>query len=551
MADRLHRQFGVADGIHIVHAWDVADLGTITPTEDDVGKVARVVREGSPEYVTGGIELYPPTPMASGAFQIWSDDPAALMAGLAQNRAITVDGTHVGVAHLPTVMGDSHRLPVTFYGAEATWADVLAQNSYHTITIEGLAVTAYRRPSQGYTSAVLLAPGFDLVTPKVNRDGYAVGEVIELYPFAAPGATPFTITAIAPDDNGGSTLKLEVICNEPGALYVTYPGENTLEDPRTGFTSYLWILRDGLQLGSKRWMILNQVADGSASWHQILTREDGAPEPAPPPEGFTEVEHRAVAPQWRHPIHTWEAFDEGALTELGATADDVGRVARVGDGSPFTWWVYCGTGYSGQVWRQLDLASGGGGTPTPLSSATPTQIKAYSEQTGEGDTVYTGVADAGSEAAAAHGDHAHAILTGPAVGLGLFDGNTEGDGPELARATHTHDLTAAVLAEVYTHPGTALAYGTSLFTPTYFRMSSATAVAITLATDAATDGANGRPYPTGWTVTWMQAGDGQLTVAGAPGVALFPGTVRSRAKGATITAIKTGANSWDVFGDLE
>lgn len=230
MADRLHRTFSIADGIHGVLAWSVTTLDDVAATQADVGKVARVVREGSTEYASGVVELHP---------------------------------SNVG--------------------------------------------------------------------GPVNRAQWAPGDTLYLYPFLADGAQPFMVLAVLPDDTAGATLKLRVQSVEPGALYELLAGENSLASPPPGWTSYVLVLDDGVRLGSSALYVLQDFADGSPVWRELVTRS--VPPPPEPPvgdPGITVEQHAALMDAALHGIVRWTVGDEGALVEQGATADDVGKVALVG-----------------------------------------------------------------------------------------------------------------------------------------------------------------------------------------------------------------------------
>jgi hypothetical protein len=233
MTNRLHRSFTSADGLHAVTAWDVETVVGLEVSAADVGKVARVVRPGGAEYVSGVVELY-----AAG--------------------------------------GPSVRAPR------------------------------------------------DVITP---------GSTIYLYPFAADGAQPFTVDELVDEAPDALPLRLHVTAQETGEIQTCFAGENELGgSPRpAGFSSVVYVQGDGITFGSSRYLLLHDVADGGAVWRELVLRDpDAAPEAPGGAGGLTVEQHAALGYGDLHGVIRWYVGDVGALVELGATAEDVGKVALVG-----------------------------------------------------------------------------------------------------------------------------------------------------------------------------------------------------------------------------
>lgn len=58
------------------------------------------------------------------------------------------------------------------------------------------------------------------------------------------------------------------------------------------------------------------------------------------------------------------------------------------------------------------------------------------------------------------------------------------------------------------------------------------------------------PWKVGTLLTWLQTGTGQITVVAGSGVTIVPATPKTRTQYSFVSALKTGTNTWTIFGDL-
>lgn len=81
----------------------------------------------------------------------------------------------------------------------------------------------------------------------------------------------------------------------------------------------------------------------------------------------------------------------------------------------------------------------------------------------------------------------------------------------------------------------------------YKRMTAATAIAITIPTNATV------PFPIGTKLTWEQNGAGEITIGAAGGVDLRSrgGIYTSAGQYAVLTAVKVAADEWVLAGDID
>lgn len=70
------------------------------------------------------------------------------------------------------------------------------------------------------------------------------------------------------------------------------------------------------------------------------------------------MHHRDIQAPDQHATHAWEVADTTERDALVLTADDVGKIARVGASAPFTFYVLAG--HAGPTWTALGGGGGGG-----------------------------------------------------------------------------------------------------------------------------------------------------------------------------------------------
>ena len=97
--------------------------------------------------------------------------------------------------------------------------------------------------------------------------------------------------------------------------------------------------------------------------------------------------------------------------------------------------------------------------------------------------------------------------------------------------------------------GTTYTFAASDAWNTMVTLSNASAIAVTIPTNATT------AFPVGTVLNFAQTGAGQVTVSGASGVTLTStgataATPKTRAQYSAGSAIQTSANNWLVIGDL-
>lgn len=307
-----------------------------------------------------------------------------------------------------------------------------------------------------------------------------------------------------------------------------------------------------------------------------------------------------------HYLQAWRVATLEARDELEAYAEDVGKVARVD--TPLSWWLLVSIG----TWRRLDLklcddeptdvqagvtieTEGGTesygyafagvsdeparcdhvhgvvtGDPVSIGTANAlgvsdalaradhvhdgtalltladaSQVQAYSEVSGELGPTYTGVGWSGEALEAARADHVHSVYVGDPVAVGTA--NAQGTSAALARADHVHDASAK--ADVAYTPNTQNGTTYTLAATDSARLvkfTNAGAIALTVPANATV------ALPLGTTIALVQAGTGQITVAGGGGVGLRnPGlTLKSRQQWSRMTLEKIGADEWLLSGDL-
>ena len=186
-------------------------------------------------------------------------------------------------------------------------------------------------------------------------------------------------------------------------------------------------------------------------------------------------------------LYSWTAFDVEGLDALAPTMADIGRVARVGDGQPYSFYVYCGFGNlgdniggpDGQVWRRIDqraTASSSGGTALTqdqidrINAVYTTGVVAATDRTrlnavgtldavgttardrintiGTIDVVGTATRDKLNSIEPFATQNFIAEKTTPepilAPRAAYLDSNLVGSAEELARADHTHTLDPAI-----------------------------------------------------------------------------------------------------------